>query len=90
MPNKYPQQPQAELDLHQHTKNEAAAAVRLFLGESEQAGHQRVRIIVGRGIHSKEGPVLGDVVRALLRDEGYDFSDAKINQGAEGAIEVKL
>lgn len=81
MPNKYPREAQAELDLHQHTRDQAADVVRAFLRESEGAGHTLVRIVVGKGIHSKEGPVLGDVVRALLRDEDYDFSDAKISQG---------
>ncbi|OJI06874.1 hypothetical protein BK004_01910 [bacterium CG10_46_32] len=88
--NKYAQTPQATLDLHQHTQHQARAAVRAFLSESEHAGYNLVRIIVGRGIHSKEGPVLGDAVRALLRDADYEFRDAKIGEGAEGAIDVKL
>ena len=88
--NKYPQTPQATLDLHQMTRPEARAAALDFLSASERAGHSLVRIIVGKGIHSAEGPVLGSFVRGLLDDAGYVFRDAKITEGAQGAIDVKL
>ena len=66
------------------------AAALDFLSASERAGHSLVRIIVGKGIHSAEGPVLGSFVRGLLDDAGYVFRDAKITEGAQGAIDVKL
>ena len=49
-----------------------------------------VRIIVGKGLHSENGPVLGDFVRNLLEENEYDFRNAKINQGSEGAIDISL
>ena len=90
MPNKYSQTPQAELDLHQHTREQALDAAAAFLEASKQAGHAAVRIIVGRGLHSKNGPVLGGAVRDFLEKEGYQFGNAKISEGSIGAIDVKL
>jgi len=90
MPNKYARTPDATLDLHQHTREEAKEAVNAFLHEAETAGHSLVRIITGKGVHSNDGPVLGYVVRCMLREYGYAFSDAKVNEGGEGAIDVKL
>ncbi len=90
MPNKYARIPQATLDLHQYTKQEADQAVLSFLQESEEAHHTLVRIIVGKGIHSKEGPVLGEYVRNLLHEHEYVFRDAKVTEGGGGAVDVHL
>jgi len=90
MPNKYPRIAQAELDLHQFTRVEAEIAVKDFLQDSERANYNLVRIIVGKGLHSPDGAVLGDFVRNWLRDNDYDFRDAKINEGGVGAIDIKL
>lgn len=90
MPNKYPRIVQAELDLHQFTRAEAAIAVKDFLQDSQRAGHTLVRIIVGKGLHSQEGAVLGDFVRNWLRDNDYAFRGAKISEGGEGAVVVSL
>ena len=90
MPNKYPRIAQAELDLHQFTRAEAEIAVKDFLQDSQRANYNLVRIIVGKGLHSSEGAVLGDFVRDWLRAHDYDFKDAKIAEGGIGAIDVKL
>lgn len=65
-------------------------AIKDFLQDSQAANYNLVRIIVGKGLHSSEGPVLGDFVRNCLRDNDYDFKDAKINEGGGGAIDIKL
>jgi|SaaInlStandDraft_7_1057024.scaffolds.fasta_scaffold371918_1 DNA-nicking Smr family endonuclease len=88
--NKYARTIQDTLDLHQYTREEAEHEVVEFLEQSEKAGHSLIRIIVGKGIHSENGGVLGDFVRNLLSDKNYEFNDAKINEGAHGAIDVKL
>ncbi|OIO49336.1 MAG: hypothetical protein CO042_02070 [Parcubacteria group bacterium CG_4_9_14_0_2_um_filter_41_8] len=90
MPNKYSQDPQDEIDLHQMTRKEAREAILEFLDISKNQGKKIVRIITGKGLHSSSGPVLGDFARALLDEYEYDYRDAKINQGAHGAIDVKL
>ena len=87
MPNKYAQAAQAELDLHQMTRPEAEKAVKDFLEASARAGHTLVRLVTGKGLHSKTAPVLGEAVRAYLDKQGYEYKQAKLN---EGAIEVKL
>ena len=87
MPNKYAQISQAELDLHQMTRLEAERAVKDFLEASQAAGLSLVRIVTGKGIHSQAGPVLKEAVRVFLDKQGYEYKQAKLN---EGAIEVKL
>ncbi len=87
MPNKYAQIAQAELDLHQMTRPEAEAAVKDFLEASRQAGHNLVRIVTGKGLHSVSGPVLKEAVRNYLDKHDYEYKQAKLN---EGAIEVRL
>jgi len=90
MPNKYKRTAKDILDLHQLTWEQARSEVLRFLENSHDSGYDLVRIITGKGIHSKEGAVLRDYVRDLLFEEGYEFSFAKISEGGDGAIDVKL
>ncbi len=90
MPNKYPRVVKDELDLHQYIRREAKDAVLSFLNISQERGYDLVRIITGKGLHSEEGPVLRDYVLDLLDKNGYEHSFAKIREGGEGAIDVKL
>ncbi|MDD3284900.1 MAG: Smr/MutS family protein [Patescibacteria group bacterium] len=89
--NKYYTSPEREIDLHGYTKVEAEIALLEFLGNCENDRCSMVRIITGKGLHSKnfEG-VLGEHVRNFLHKEGYNFKDAKINDGGSGAIIVNL
>lgn len=87
MPNKYAQVAQAELDLHQMTRLEAEQAVKDFLEASQAAGHNLVRIVTGKGIHSQAGSVLKEAVRVFLDKQGYEYKQAKLN---EGALDVRL
>jgi len=81
----------AELDLHGCFAEEARTETRDFLNNSRKNGFSRVRIIVGKGNRSQDGKgVLGDVVKSLLNEEGYDYTYAKIQDGGEGALEVKI
>lgn len=89
--NKYSQQIEAEIDLHQMTKDEAHKEVSDFLEESEVLGYKKIRIITGKGLHSESGVgVLNPYIREILDDYGYEYSSAKYNEGGEGAIDVFL
>ncbi|MBP9760543.1 MAG: Smr/MutS family protein [Candidatus Pacebacteria bacterium] len=81
----------AELDLHGYFADEARVAVLDFLREARPQGWSRVRIVVGKGIHSVNGKgVLPDVIKSLLNREGYTYTYAKLENGGEGALEIML
>ena len=89
--NKYYRQVEAELDLHQLTKEEARSEVQIFLEEAEAAGYKKIRIITGKGLHSENGVgVLNAFVREMLDGRGYEYMMAKYNEGGEGALDVLL
>ena len=89
--DKYELMVDAELDLHGYFVEQAKREVRKFLSEAYRDNFSRVRIIVGRGNHSEgRGAVLRDAIKALLNHEGYEYTQAKIQDGGEGALEVKV
>ncbi|MFA4942468.1 MAG: Smr/MutS family protein [Patescibacteria group bacterium] len=89
--NKYRKIVDDVLDLHGFYKIEAEEAVISFLAEASRRGYQLVRVITGKGIHSIDGRgVLNDFVYNFLRDRGYQFNFAKINEGGEGAFDINL
>lgn len=89
--NKYQQCVDAELDLHGYYQDEAAEALLAFLGSSEARGCGRVRIITGKGLHSQDGiGVLRNLAEDILRNLGYEYTEAKINEGGGGVLVVKL
>jgi len=88
--NKYEQVVDAELDLHGSTADEATMGLDEFFEEAHEKGWSRVRIVVGKGVHSKHGPVIPYRVQAYLREHGLDWKPAKLQDGGEGAYEVTL
>jgi DNA-nicking Smr family endonuclease len=81
----------AELDLHGQFADGARSLTRDFLNDSYRSGFSRVRIITGKGNRSKDGvSVLGAVIKSYLNEQGYDYTYAKIQNGGEGALEVRL
>lgn len=89
--NKYYQKPEAELDLHAMTKDEAYGEVCDFLKEAENFGYKKVRIITGKGLHSENGTgVLNAYVKNILDEGGYRYANAKYNEGGLGALDVML
>jgi DNA-nicking Smr family endonuclease len=89
--NKYLRPIDAQIDLHQMTKEEARREVEAFLMEAESLGYKKIRIITGKGVHSKNGKgVLGAYVKKLLDLKGYNYNIAKYGEGGEGAIDVSL
>lgn len=89
--NKYYQKPEAELDLHMMTKDEAHKEVRDFLEEAEALGYKKIRIITGKGLHSENGiGVLNAYVKNILDEGGYRYTSAKYNEGGLGVLDVSL
>jgi DNA-nicking Smr family endonuclease len=82
--NKYQRQPEHVLDLHGRTVREAQHALSALF----EKNFSHVRVIVGKGLHSKTGPKLRDTVKEFLSAQGVRFAQSKIADGGEGALEV--
>ncbi len=83
--NKYAQHPGHVIDLHGHTTREAESILHTLI---EDATYSHIRVIVGKGNHSKSGPVLRDFVKDYLRERNIRFNQSKIGDGGEGSLEV--
>lgn len=84
-PNKYPQIPDLILDLHGMTTVECKQELDALI-EDDKYSH--IRIIVGKGTRSPNGPILPDFVRNYLIEHNIRFSPSKPQDGGEGAMEV--
>jgi DNA-nicking Smr family endonuclease len=83
--------PEAELDLHGLTLDEALTRVRFFLDDACYRGLQTVLIITGKGLHSTDGPVLRRAVEKLLeqsRQRVLEWGNAPRAYGGDGALVV--
>lgn len=60
--------PEADLDLHGFTAIGAQLKTRSFISSAHAQGFFTLRIIVGKGLHSEDGPVLPHVVEDLLKE----------------------
>jgi DNA-nicking Smr family endonuclease len=83
--NKYIQTPDKVIDLHGLTTDESADLLGALL-MGRRGVH--VRIIVGKGTRSANGPVLPDFVKHYLARHDVSFRQSKIQEGGEGALEV--
>ena len=83
---------QAELDLHQMNAAAARASITDFLAECRREGQTCVRIIHGKGLRSRGGPVLKVLTDRLLRlrADVVAFASAPSAQGGTGAVLVLL
>ncbi len=83
---------QAELDLHQMNAAAARASITDFLAECRHEGQTCVRIIHGKGLRSRGGPVLKVLTDRLLRlrADVVAFASAPSAQGGTGAVLVLL
>ena len=84
--NKYMRTPSRIIDLHGYTTTEAKVA----LDELVRSQDSYVRIIVGKGNHSENGPVLREFVKRFLLSKNIHFNQSKIQDGGDGALEVFL
>lgn len=83
--NKYQQEPEFELDLHGWTMMEAKEELDEIIREGD---YSHIRVIVGKGKNSADGPVLPNFVKNYLNERNIRFSQSKIQDGGEGALEV--
>ena len=82
---------QDELDLHEMLLDDALAATRSFLDSSWSKGLRKVRIITGKGIHSKNGeavlrPSVTDVCKS--HPKVREVTVPKAAEGGSGALTV--
>ena len=59
--------PETDLDLHGFTALGAQMKAKSFIASAKYQGFFTLRIIVGKGLHSEEGPVLPHVIEDLLK-----------------------
>jgi DNA-nicking Smr family endonuclease len=85
--NKYERTPEQVIDLHGHTVQKSALLLEELL---EKGSLAHVRVIVGKGMHSKGGAVLREFVKEFLLSRNIRFAQSKIQDGGEGALEVYL
>ena len=82
---------QDELDLHEMRLEEAAVRVREFLDSCYAKGMKKVRIVTGKGIHSKGGEaVLRPQVMEICRNHPRvrEISVPGASEGGSGALNV--
>ncbi len=85
--------PQATLDLHQLTQNEAEDAILSFLSECHENGIRKISIITGKGLHSEDGiGILRSVADRVLDESGLvsEKKSAPQNAGGSGALWIIL
>lgn len=86
--------PEAKLDLHGLTRQEAREKVRFFLEDATFQGLKTVLIITGRGKSSSDGPVLRQFMERYLSSDArawvVEWGRAPARYGGEGALVVFL
>ncbi len=88
--------PQAQVDLHGLTRDEAKRELEGFIQKSRIAGHRCVLVVTGRGLHSTDQiPVLkagvqGWLTHGRVAKQVLGFCSAKQKDGGAGAIYVLL
>jgi DNA-nicking Smr family endonuclease len=86
----------AECDLHGFKAREAEREVRRFVESSQRSGMRWVRVIVGKGLHSKggKGTLRDHIVAALSQRSSaryvLAFRTAPQRLGGTGALTVRL
>ena len=84
--------PEAELDIHGLTRNEAWQSLESFFAESRRNGFEKVQIIHGKGHHSSGEPVLKRTVVEFIEQCPFagESGRGKTSTGGEGATWVLL
>jgi DNA-nicking Smr family endonuclease len=86
---------QKALDLHGLSANEACDAFHAFLADAVRSRLRCVRVVHGRGLKSKGGPVLKEklkewIVRAMHRKWVIAFASCRMAEGGPGATTILL
>ena len=84
--------PEAELDIHGQTRDEAWLSLETFFAESRKNGLEKIQIIHGKGNHSIGEPVLKRTVMEFIEHCPYagESGRGKASTGGEGATWVLL
>jgi DNA-nicking Smr family endonuclease len=84
--------PQAALDLHGMTAEEAESAIAAFVEASSRGGLEKVLVIHGKGLHSAGAPVLKKAARKALERHPLAgrFGEAGRMDGGSGALWVLI
>ena len=84
--------PQAEIDLHGMTLEEAYSALVTFFDDAVRREYQKVLIIHGKGNHSQNGPVLARFVQKFLETNTHagETGHPKGRDGGTGSTWVIL
>lgn len=84
--------PQAEIDLHGMTIEEAHGALTAFFADAVRKNYQKVLIIHGKGNHSQNGPVLTRFVQKFLETYAHagETGHPKGRDGGSGSTWVIL
>ena len=84
--------PQAEIDLHGMTIEEAHAALLYFFDEALRKQYRKLLIIHGKGNHSQGDPVLTGFVKRFLEDHPHagETGHPKARDGGSGSTWVLL
>ena len=87
-------EPEAVLDLHGLTVEEASREIKSFVYSSKVKGYYLIKIIHGKGLHSLGEAKLKALVEEYLNGEGKKFisswNKASVNHGGEGAVMIFL
>ncbi len=87
----FEQYPEAEIDLHGLSREEALNELAYFLTWAKSQDFHYARIITGKGMGSVgKVPVVRNAVLAFLNMEGYHYEFAHTFLGGEGALHVTL
>lgn len=86
--NIYKFEPDEVLDLHGYYLKEAKPVIE-DLREKYDRG-TRLRIIIGKGTHSRDLPVIPHLVKNALDRQGISWTYAKREDGGEGAIDCVI
>ena len=80
------------LDLHAMNEATASKALLEFVDEAVDRGFDCVRVVHGKGLKSKKGPVLKAMTRRLLSKHPrvIAFASCRPNHGGTGAVSVLL
>ncbi len=86
---------QKVLDLHGYTSEDGEALFEEFLRDSIRSNLRCIKVIHGRGLKSKAGPVLKEklkewIMRAMHRKWITGFSSAPMKEGGPGATNILL
>lgn len=84
--------PQARLDLHGQTAEDAEKSIEAFLEGASRSGLEKVLVVTGKGVHSKGEPVLGKTARRVLEASPFAgrFGTAAQQDGGSGALWVLI